>query len=230
MITSLRHCSRWPHQENLTLVGVGTTASGVTIALHSVEDALKAPGAARGRDFVIGIGLQDKGGITSEETRVSTLGVYRVKQAINKNREQKRRQRAALGYPTMHSQGRRLAAVDTRLVRAALVKGINEAPEFACHAFVSKASKKGVVHNLVIRLAPVEEEEVGELPPLHARAYGGAKSKQGVRSPAPMPETVLVIAELVMRTHPFQQQVVEQFSDGREQCQAPVVGAVREVP
>jgi hypothetical protein len=230
MITSLRHCSRWPHQENMTLVGVGTTAPGVTIALHSVEDALKAPGAGRGRDFVIGIGLQDKGGITSQETRVSTFGVHRVKQAINENRVQKRRQRAALRYPTMHSQGRGLAAVDTRSGRAALVKGINEAPEFSCHAFVSKASKKGLVHNSVIRLAPVEEEEVGELPPLHARAYGGVKSEKGVRSPSPMPETVLVIAELDMRTRPLQQQVAEQFADGREQRQAPVVGAVREVP
>jgi hypothetical protein len=128
----------------------------------------------------------------------------------------------------MHSQGLRLAAVDTRSGRAALVKGINESPEFGCHAFVSKASKKGVVHNSVIRLTPVEEEEAGELPLLHARAYGGVKSKQGVGSPSPMPETVLVIVELDMRAHPLQQQVAEQFADGREQCQAPVVGAVRE--
>jgi hypothetical protein len=63
----------------MTLVGVGTTAPGVPIALHSVEDALKARGAGGDRDFVIGIGLQDKGGLTSEETRVSTLGVHRVK-------------------------------------------------------------------------------------------------------------------------------------------------------
>jgi hypothetical protein len=59
----------------MTFVGVGTTATGVTIALHCVEDALKAEGAGRGGDFVIGIGLQDKGEIASEETRVSTLGV-----------------------------------------------------------------------------------------------------------------------------------------------------------
>jgi hypothetical protein len=81
MITSLRHSSRWPHQENMTLVVVGTTASGVTIALHSVEDALKAPGAGRGRDFVSGIGLQDKGGITSEETpfwRLVVLSLQRI--------------------------------------------------------------------------------------------------------------------------------------------------------
>jgi hypothetical protein len=129
----------------MTLVGVGTTAPGVTIALHCVEDALKAQGAGRGCDFVIGTGLQDKGGSTSEETRVSALGVYRVKQAINRNRIQKRRQRATLGYPTMHSQGHRLAAIVAGAGRAALVKGINDSSELACHTFVSKASKKDVV-------------------------------------------------------------------------------------
>jgi hypothetical protein len=51
-----------------------------------------------------------------------------------------------------------VTAVDTRSGRATLVKSINESPELARHAFVSKASKKGVVHNPVIRLAPVEEE------------------------------------------------------------------------
>jgi hypothetical protein len=82
--------------------------------------------------------------ITSEEARVSTLGLHRGMQAINKSCIQKRRQRATLGYPKMHSQWHRLAAVDARSGRAALVKVINESPEFACHAFVSKASKKGV--------------------------------------------------------------------------------------
>jgi hypothetical protein len=56
----------------MTLVGVDTTFPGVTIALHSVEDALKAQGGGRGRDFVIGIGLQDKGRMTSKETLVSS--------------------------------------------------------------------------------------------------------------------------------------------------------------
>jgi hypothetical protein len=64
----------------------------------------------------------------------------------------------------VHSQGRRLSAIDARAGRAALVKEINELPEFACHAFVNKASQKGAVHNSVIRLAPVEEESVEELP------------------------------------------------------------------
>jgi hypothetical protein len=187
----------------MTIVSVGTAAPGVTIALHSVEDALEAQWAGRGRDFVMGIGLLDKQGITSEEARVSTLGVHRGKQAIDKNRIQKRRQRAALGYHTVHSQGHRLGAVDARSGRAALVKGMNESPEFACHAFVSKASKKGVVHNLVIRLAPVEEEEAGELTRLHARLYVGIKSNQGIGSSAPMPETVLVIVELYIRAQPL---------------------------
>jgi hypothetical protein len=92
---------------------------------------LKAQGAGRGRDFVIGIGLQDQGGSTGEEARVSTLGLHRGKQPVNKNRVEKRRQRAALGYPTIHSQGQRQAAIDTRADRAALVKGINESPELA---------------------------------------------------------------------------------------------------
>jgi hypothetical protein len=170
MVTNFHQRSGRLHKEDRTLVGVGRAAPGVTIVLHSVKDAFKAQGARRGYDFVISIGLQDKGGISNEETRNSTLGVHRVKQAINKNRIQKRRQRATLGYPTVHSQGHRLSAVDARAGREALVKGINESPEFACHTFVSKASKKGVVHNSVIRLAPVEDEEVGELPPLHARA------------------------------------------------------------
>jgi hypothetical protein len=73
MVTSFRHLSRWPHKEDMTLSGVGTAAPGVTIALHSVKDTLKAEGAGRGRDFVISIGLQDNGGGTSEETRVCTL-------------------------------------------------------------------------------------------------------------------------------------------------------------
>jgi hypothetical protein len=63
----------------MALVGVGTTAPGVTIALHGVEDALKAQGARRGRDFVIGIGLQDQGLITGEEARTSALGLHRGK-------------------------------------------------------------------------------------------------------------------------------------------------------
>jgi hypothetical protein len=67
----------------MALVGVGTTAPGITIALHSVEDALKDQGDGGGRNLVIGIGLQDKRGITSKETRVSTLGVYEIKQAID---------------------------------------------------------------------------------------------------------------------------------------------------
>jgi hypothetical protein len=70
----------------MTLAGVGTASPGVTIALHSVEDALKARGTGRDRDFVISIGLQDKREITSEETRVGTLGLHRSKQAINENR------------------------------------------------------------------------------------------------------------------------------------------------
>jgi hypothetical protein len=45
----------------MTLVGVGTTAPGVTIAPQSVEDALKAQRARRDRDLIIGIGFQDKG-------------------------------------------------------------------------------------------------------------------------------------------------------------------------
>jgi hypothetical protein len=93
----------------------------------------------------------------------------------------------------MHSQWHRLAAVDAvdaRSGRAERVKGTNESPEFACHAFLSKASKKGVVHNSVIRLAPVEEEDAGELTPLHTRLYVGMpcllfrKSKQGIGSSA----------------------------------------------
>jgi hypothetical protein len=209
MVTSLRHCSWWPHKEDMTLVGVGTAAPGITIALHSMEDALKAQGAGRGRNFVTGIGLQNSRGSTSEETTVCTLGVHRVKQAINQSRIQKRRQRAALGDPTMHRLGHRLAAVDTRSDRAALERGINESPELACHAFVSKASKKGVVHNTVIRLAPVEVEKAGELTSLHARAYRGIKSKKCIDSSAPMPETVLVVVELDMRAQPLQKKIGE---------------------
>jgi hypothetical protein len=37
----------------MALVGVGTADRRVTIALRSVEDALKAHGAGRGRDCVI---------------------------------------------------------------------------------------------------------------------------------------------------------------------------------
>jgi hypothetical protein len=51
--------------------------------------AQQARGAGGGRDLIIGIGLQDKGGMTSEETKVSTLGVHGVKQTINQNRIQK---------------------------------------------------------------------------------------------------------------------------------------------
>jgi hypothetical protein len=83
----------------MTLVSVGTAAPDVTIALHSVEYALEAQRAGRGRDFVMGIGLQDKRGITSEEARVSTLGLHRGKQAINKNCIQKRRQKGNPGLP-----------------------------------------------------------------------------------------------------------------------------------
>jgi hypothetical protein len=46
----------------LTLVDVGTAAPGAKRADHSVVDALKTThGVKRGRDFVIGIGIQTKG-------------------------------------------------------------------------------------------------------------------------------------------------------------------------
>jgi hypothetical protein len=102
-----------------------------------------------------------------------------------------------------------VAAVNTRSGRATLVKCINESPELARHAFVSKASKKGVVHNPVIRLAPVEEEKAGELTLLHARVNCGIKSEQGIGSSAPMPKTVLVIVERDPRAQPLQQEVAE---------------------
>jgi hypothetical protein len=63
-----------------------------------------------------------------------------------------------------------LVAVDALTGRAALLKGINESPELACHAFVCHASKEGVVHNPIIRVAAVEKEKAGELTPLHAKA------------------------------------------------------------
>jgi hypothetical protein len=47
---------------------------------------LKAQGAGRGRDFVIGIGLQYKRGSNREEAGVSTLGEHKGKQAIHKSR------------------------------------------------------------------------------------------------------------------------------------------------
>jgi hypothetical protein len=99
MVRSFRHPSRRPHKEDMTLVGVGTAASRVTIALHRVEDALKAQWAGRGRDFVMGIGMQDKGGISNEETRVSRFGVHRGKQAISQSHMQKRRQRSTTELP-----------------------------------------------------------------------------------------------------------------------------------
>jgi hypothetical protein len=66
-----------------------------------------------------------------------------------------------------------------------------------------------VVHNPVIRLAPVEEEKACELTPLNARAYCGIKSKHCIGSSAPMPKTVLVIVKLDMRAQPLQQEVAE---------------------
>jgi hypothetical protein len=78
-----------------------------------------------------------------------------------------------LSHPTMHIQGQRQAAVDVLPGIAALVEGIDESPELACHVFMSKASKEGRVHNPVILLAPIEEGKVGELTLLHARVYGG---------------------------------------------------------
>jgi hypothetical protein len=97
----------------------------------------------------------------------------------------------------------------------ALLKGTDEPPEPACHASVSKTSKKGLLQNPVIRLAPVEEEKAGELTLLYARAYCGIKSKQGIGSPSPMLKTVLVIVERDMRAHPLQPQVAEEFADSR---------------
>jgi hypothetical protein len=67
----------------MTLFGVGTAVPGVTIALYRVKDALKAQGAGRRRDFVISIALQHTAGISNEETKVSTLGESRGRQAIN---------------------------------------------------------------------------------------------------------------------------------------------------
>jgi hypothetical protein len=104
----------------------------------------------------------------------------------------------------MHRQWHRLAAIDAHAGRAVLVKGIDHSPEFACHTFASKACKKGVVHNTVIRLAPVKEKKACQLTTLHPRAHRGIKSKQGIGCSAPMPETVLMIVELDMRAQPLQ--------------------------
>jgi hypothetical protein len=82
LVTSLCHGCRRPHQWDMTLVSVGTAAPGVITPLNSVEVALEAQGIGRGRDFVISIGLRDKGGVAIKAARGSTLGLHRGKQAI----------------------------------------------------------------------------------------------------------------------------------------------------
>jgi hypothetical protein len=95
---------------------------------------------------------------------------------------------------------------------------------------VSKAIKEGMVHHLVIRLTPVEKGQARQLTLLHSRPHCGIHSKEGICSTAPPAEAVLVVIELNMRAHPLQQQVREEFGDGRKECQATVVGTIGEIP
>jgi hypothetical protein len=69
---------------------------------------------------------------------------------------------------------------------------------------VCKASKKGLVHHTVIRFAPVKEEKACEFVSLHTRAHRSIKGEEGIRSPSPRPETVLVVVQADMRTYPMQ--------------------------
>jgi hypothetical protein len=107
-------------------------------------------------------------------------------------------------------------------------EGTDEAPHLARHSFVSLAIKKGMVHDTVIRLAPVEEEEARKFAPLRKRANCGVKSEERISSPTPASETVSLMALWDMRNtcHHLHQQVGEQLFDTGEERQAMTVGAV----
>jgi hypothetical protein len=63
--------------------------------------------------------------------------------------------------------------------RAAMVEGINQVPHLARRSFVSTAIKKGMVHDTVICLAPVEEEKACKFA-LHALAPGSFSLPAGL--------------------------------------------------
>jgi hypothetical protein len=154
----------------------------------------------------------------------------RLKHAINKDRIQERGQGASLSHTAVHSQRGRKATSQGYPGRAALIEGIDEAPHLTCHTFMSEAIKKCMVHHSVIRLTPVEEGQARQFAALHSRPHCGIQSKEGICSTTPTPEAILVIIELNIRAHPLQEQVCEEFGDGRKECQATVVGTVGEIP
>jgi hypothetical protein len=114
------------YQEDTYFVGVSTAASGIAVPLHCIQDALKAdPG--RGSSSLIGMGLEHQRCLPSTDARVGTLGLDRVKHAINKDSIQERGQGVPLSHTAVHSQRRREVTSKGYPGRAHLIEGINEA-------------------------------------------------------------------------------------------------------
>jgi hypothetical protein len=76
---------------------------------------------------------------------------------------QKRGQGEPWSCTSLHSQRGRETAAKGNSGRASLRGATYKAPHLTCHTFVSNAIKKGMVHDPVIRLAPVEEGQAREL-------------------------------------------------------------------
>jgi hypothetical protein len=128
------------------------------------------PSRRRGRSDVVGIRLRDQGCVASKEGTVSTVSVHRFEHAVDKDCIKKRGKGTALGNPALYREGLGEASVNAYPRRATLIQSIHQAPQLACHTFVSKAVQKSMVHHPIINLAPVEEEEACEPPCLYARA------------------------------------------------------------
>jgi hypothetical protein len=114
----------------------------------------------------------------------------------------------------MHGQGRGQAAIYAHPGRAVQIQGIEQMSEFACSAVVNYASKKSIMHDMVIEVALVKEEKAGKLTPLNEWVFCGIENKDSISGHPPMPRTVLVIMQHNIPAHPLLQ--AERQIEGQE--------------
>jgi hypothetical protein len=104
---------RRARQEDVSLVGVSTTAPGIAVPLHCIQDSLKAERGRGRRSLIVSVGLEHQRCVPSTDSRVGTLDLDRLKHTINKDRIEERGQGAPLRHTAVHRDEDRQRPRDT---------------------------------------------------------------------------------------------------------------------